>query len=441
MDILDIFGIGDIYNNIEHRLSTNNKINLYNTCKFIKNKDDRIFVKSELSEKDRNISLNNPYISDLVKHEYNKLALFFHERYENKNLNLSNLQINELAISGCNFPIISFPSNINKLVAIEYPYKINEVSCHYGKFGYTNAHMIEHCNIVKIVSEDSYAIFYNKKVNKIRLFNKPDLLQFINKYYSFDTLNILSTCSSFIVDYVELSRELIGKVTGNIYVRYLNKIEYKIDAIHTNPHLKNLIIDNDSSHLLMCSHNTKITKIYNSTFYNKFINVFVTDKSEITLTNNLDIFWEHFEVDIINASPNIIINHAVCRAETYYLLMVNNVRVLIYEPSDEIDDVVYNSRNFDEMIMERLRANGDYKFRINYLLTRNGRISRSYFNVGTYEIENLTENVTIDVNNHLHHSKDQVYQYYVNTKILIIPYKCRMFVNNRSRDIKIIYKY
>lgn len=121
--------------------------------------------------------------------------------------------------------------------------------------------------------------------------------------------------------------------------------------------------------------------------------------------------------------------------------MVNNVRVLIYEPSDEIDDVVYNSRNFDEMIMERLRANGDYKFRINYLLTRNGRISRSYFNVGTYEIENLTENVTIDVNNHLHHSKDQVYQYYVNTKILIIPYKCRMFVNNRSRDIKIIYKY
>lgn len=442
MDIFDIFTVSELYDNIVNRLSIYDKINLYDVATFIKNKDERIFVKNKCSEKDRNILLCNPHISDLGNQKFNKLILFFDKSYENKSLDLSSLQINELVIDGSRIPIILFPQYINKLVATEYPYKIDVVNCHYGKFGYVNRHMIENCTIIKIKCEDSYAILNNKKVNKIKLYDKPDILEFINKYYSFDTLNTLSTCSSFILNYYDLSRDLIGKITGNLYVSC--DIVDKINVICTNSYLKNLIICNDVSHMLISSNNTKITKIYtNKSFNSECINVFNTNQFDIELTHNLDIFMENHTVNNIIANKNIVINHAICPVETYTSLMLNDVRVLIYEPSEEITEPpIYNSTNFvNDVIRERANCNYSCTFPINYLLTRNGRIPRSYPNVNIYEIEHLTDGLAIYSDNRICHSKDSRISYCVTAKILIIPYKCRMYIINYSSNIKIIYTY
>ena len=46
MNILNIFTVSELYDNIVNRLSIYDKINLYDVSTFIKNKDERIFVKN-----------------------------------------------------------------------------------------------------------------------------------------------------------------------------------------------------------------------------------------------------------------------------------------------------------------------------------------------------------------------------------------------------------
>ena len=278
------------------------------------------------------------------------MILFFDGEYNEHNLDLSNIYVNELrlyAFYDTKYPNIYFPKNVPKLYAKNYPYKIRNIICNFAEIQYINRHMLEICHCIKLFHQYSSVKIVNKKVISMHL-SEPDLYYFCKKNCSFDSIRNLRIYGDFIIKNYVISKDVISKVTDTLTVNVYTRRENEIIRLDADKAKKIYIFNNKNSIEVLS--NNKTQQVYR---FDNYIRNFDIDNIKFecgVFDSNLDIKlkknYDNLKIDnnsrIISIRSNIYISYFEGNIYHYSLLLVAGATIdkylLLNSPNIKMED-------------------------------------------------------------------------------------------------------